>query len=43
MKYWRQKEKGAADDEMVRCISDTMDVSKLWEVVEDRGAWRAEV
>ena len=28
----------ATEDAMGGCISDTMDVSKLWEVVEDRGA-----
>ena len=37
---WRQK-KRAAEDETVRCITDSMDMnlSKHWEIVEDRGAW----
>ena len=37
---WRQK-KRAEEDKMVRCITDSMDMnlSKLWETVEDRGAW----
>ena len=32
-------------DEMVGFISNSMDMnlSKLWEMVEDRGAWRASV
>ena len=39
-----RKEKRAAEDEIVR-ITDSMDVnlSKLWEVVEDRRAWHAVV
>ena len=44
-KDWRQKEKGAAEDEMVNNITDqmNMNLSKFWEMVEDRGAWRATV
>ena len=39
-----RKEKRAAEDEIVR-ITDSMDMnlSKLWEVVEDRRAWHAVV
>ena len=40
-KDWRQKEKGMAEDEMVGWhypLNDT-NLSKLWEIVEDRGAW----
>ena len=38
--HWRQKEKGAAGDE-IDSITDSMDMDlgKLWEIVEDRGAW----
>ena len=44
-KYWRQKEKGATEDEMVRQHHDSMDMnlSKLWEIVKDREAWRAAI
>jgi len=44
-KKWRQKEKETAEDEMVRSIPDSVDmnVSKLWETEEDRGAWHAAV
>ena len=36
---------GTTEDEMVGCITDSMDVSlsKLWEIVEERGVWRAAV
>ena len=38
-------EKKATEDEMVDGISYSMDMnlSKLWEIVEDRGAWSAAV
>ena len=40
-KDWRQKEKGMADDEIVRYITDSMDmnVSKLWEIMKDGEGW----
>ena len=39
------KAKGAAEDEMVRQHSDSMDMnlSKLQETVKDKGAWHAAV
>ena len=44
---WEQEEKWAAEDEMrwLDSITDSMDmnVSKPWEIVEDRGAWLAVV
>ena len=43
-KDWRPKNKGAAEDE-IDSITDSMDInlSKLQEVGEDRGAWHAAV
>ena len=42
-KGWRQKEKGAAEKWWLDSITNTLDMnlSKLWEVGEDRGAWHA--
>ena len=37
---WRQKEKRAPEDEMVIDSTD-LNLSKLWEIVEDREAWHA--
>ena len=43
-KDWRLKEKRAAEDEMVNIIkSEDMNLTKLWEIVEDRGDWCAAV
>ena len=41
----RKKEKGVAEDEIVNTITDSMDenLSKLWKIVENRGAWHAAV
>ena len=43
-KGWRQKEKGVAEDDIVRWHDLMgMDLSKLWEIVTDREAWCAVV
>ena len=39
-KYWRQKKKGATEDEIDSITSSVdMNLSKIWELVKDRGAW----
>ena len=40
-----QKEKWAAGAKMIDSITDSMDMnlSKLWEMVKDRGAWCAAI
>ena len=40
-----KREKGVAENEMVSSITDLIDMnlSKLWEIVEDRGTWHAAV
>ena len=42
-KDWRQEEKGMTEDKMVDGTADSTDrsLSKLWEMVKDRGAWHA--
>ena len=42
-KDWRREEKGTTEDEMVGWHHQLngLSLSKLWEIVEDRGAWHA--
>ena len=44
-KYWRQEGKRVTKDEMVDGITDSIDMnlSKLWETVKHREAWRAAI
>ena len=39
--HWRQEEKGMTEDEMVDSNTDSVDMSKLRELVMDREAWCA--
>ena len=44
-KNWRQEEKGVTEDERLGSITGSMDTNliKLWDTLEDRGAWCAAV
>ena len=44
-KYWRQRRRGQQKIRWLDSITDSkdMNLSKLWETVENRGAWHAAV
>ena len=44
-KDWRQKEKGKQRMRWLDSVTDSVDMnlSKLWEIVKDRGGWGATV